>query len=147
MQTFLPEPGYMRSAKALDNKRLGKQRVECKQILRALGVQVGFASEATGWRHHPAVQMWRGHEYSLCRYAMHVCMEWLDRGFTDRLLAQFCSAASELYNAGRSARPPFVTDPAFNLSHRSNLIRKDPAFYGPKWPGTPANLPYVWPGP
>ena len=29
--------------------------------------------------------------------------------------------------------------------HRSNLIRKDPKFYQPKWPGVPDNLPYVWP--
>jgi len=34
MQTFLPFPDFAESAKCLDNRRLGKQRVEAKQILR-----------------------------------------------------------------------------------------------------------------
>ena len=33
MQTFLPYPDMIKSAKALDYKRLGKQRVEAKQII------------------------------------------------------------------------------------------------------------------
>lgn len=33
MQTFLPYPEFIKSAQCLDNKRLGKQRVEAKQIL------------------------------------------------------------------------------------------------------------------
>jgi hypothetical protein len=36
MQTFLPYPDFQTSAKILDNKRLGKQRVEAKQILEIL---------------------------------------------------------------------------------------------------------------
>ena len=35
MQTFLPYPDFARSARCLDNRRLGKQRVESYQILRA----------------------------------------------------------------------------------------------------------------
>ncbi len=36
MQTFLPYPDFARSAAVLDPARLGKQRVETLQILRAL---------------------------------------------------------------------------------------------------------------
>lgn len=36
MQTFLPYPNFVESAKCLDDKRLGKQRVECLQILNVL---------------------------------------------------------------------------------------------------------------
>lgn len=36
MQTFLPYPDFKKSASVLDNKRLGKQRLECLQILRTL---------------------------------------------------------------------------------------------------------------
>lgn len=36
MQTFLPYPSAERSARVLDTKRLGKQRVECLQILATL---------------------------------------------------------------------------------------------------------------
>ena len=36
MQTFLPYPDFQISASVLDYRRLGKQRVECKQLLTAL---------------------------------------------------------------------------------------------------------------
>lgn len=36
MQTFVPFPDFARSAAVLDDKRLGKQRVEVLQIVRAL---------------------------------------------------------------------------------------------------------------
>ena len=36
MQTFLPVPGFEDGARLLDSPRLGKQRVETLQILRAL---------------------------------------------------------------------------------------------------------------
>ena len=36
MQTFLPYPDFAASAAALDTRRLGKQRVEALQVLRAL---------------------------------------------------------------------------------------------------------------
>ena len=31
------------------------------------------------------------------------------------------------------------------MSHRSSLVRKDPDRYGPRFPGVPPDLPYVWP--
>jgi len=52
MQTFLPYQNYSRCAEVLDNKRLGKQRVECLQILNAL------LDASKGWKQHPAVKMW-----------------------------------------------------------------------------------------
>ena len=36
MQTFLPEDNFQLSLKHLDNKRLGKQRVESNMILEIL---------------------------------------------------------------------------------------------------------------
>ena len=53
MQTFLPFPDYIQSARALDYKRLGKQRVEALQILNTL------TGRSEGWSQHPAVKMWR----------------------------------------------------------------------------------------
>ena len=52
MQTFLPYAGFADTAQVLDKRRLGKQRVEAIQVLRALTVP-GY-----GWRHHPAATMW-----------------------------------------------------------------------------------------
>ena len=62
VNTFLPWPDYNKTAKSLDDKRLGKQRVEALQILRA---NLGLTK---GWRNHPAAVMWRGHEGSLIEY-------------------------------------------------------------------------------
>lgn len=53
MQTFLPYKSFAESAACLDNKRLGKQRVEVLQILKALH------NPSYGWQNHPAVKMCR----------------------------------------------------------------------------------------
>lgn len=47
MQTFLPYPSFVESAKCLDRQRLGKQRVEVLQLLKALLVP------GSGWGNHP----------------------------------------------------------------------------------------------
>ncbi|WP_300460989.1 MSMEG_6728 family protein, partial [uncultured Nocardioides sp.] len=77
MQTFLPYPDFARSARALDRKRLGKQRVETLQVVRAL------TRTDYGWQNHPAVLMWRGCEEALGRYGLECCAAWTDLGFDD----------------------------------------------------------------
>jgi Pyrimidine dimer DNA glycosylase len=155
MQTFLPYPDYAESAAVLDTKRLGKQRVETLQIFQVLvrlrwrrsadrTVNVIEEFEPKGWRNHPAVLGWKGYEASLLDYQRAVCAEWTGRGFADtcRASTEGLFAASGL--PGGTARPPWAEDPAVHRSHRSNLIRKDPDFYGPLFPGVPADLEYVW---
>jgi len=41
--------------------------------------------------------------------------------------------------------PEWLGREDLHMSHRSNLIRKDAAYYGITFAGTPLNLPYVWP--
>lgn len=41
--------------------------------------------------------------------------------------------------------PPWLGDEALHASHRSNLIRKDPEWYGRFGWTEPPDLPYVWP--
>ncbi|MFP3464126.1 pyrimidine dimer DNA glycosylase/endonuclease V [Leifsonia sp. SIMBA_070] len=53
VQTFLPYPSFARSVRVLDRARMGKQRVEALQVLRAITVP-GY-----GWRNHPVAKMWR----------------------------------------------------------------------------------------
>jgi hypothetical protein len=36
-------------------------------------------------------------------------------------------------------------DEPFHRSHRSALVRKDPAYYRPLFPDVPDDLEYVWP--
>lgn len=137
MQTFLPYPDFAESASALDNRRLGKQRVETLQILRALA---GFTR---GWVNHPATRMWRGHEAALINYGVAVCTEWRRRGYEDtcELKLKYLRA---IFDAEPLA-PTWLGDDAVHRSHRSNLVRKDPVFYGPRFPDVPSDLPYVWP--
>ncbi|HEU4512712.1 MAG TPA: MSMEG_6728 family protein [Nocardioidaceae bacterium] len=148
MQTFLPYPDFERSARALDQRRLGKQRVECIQVVR------GLTREGYGWRNHPAVLMWKGYEEALGRYALTCCEVWVELGFADTCAATIgqdlaqvgittVRSQHELDAAG--ALPPWLGDPAFHRSHQSSLLRKDPELYGPLFPGVPDDLDYVWP--
>lgn len=145
MQTFLPYPGFEDSARALDLKRLGKQRVECIQVIR------GLTWPGYGWRHHPAVKMWRGHEEALGCYGLTCCEVWTERGFADTCAA---TIASDLADAGvtairtqpelerAGALPHWLGDEDFHRSHQSSLQRKDPQLYHFD---VPDDLPYVWP--
>jgi hypothetical protein len=149
VQTFLPCDNFIDSAMCLDYKRLGKQRVECKQILQALGVPVGgpLRDKPSSWRNHPATRMWQGYEYSLCLYAITVCAEWRRRGYRDTLRDQFSYAAACIIEQGRDdcGRPPWLGCEEFHSSHRSNLLRKLPSHYSQFGWSEPDNLEYVWP--
>ena len=52
---------------------------------------------------------------------------------------------AELAEAG--ALPGWLGEEDFHRSHRSSLLRKDPAFYGAVFTDVPDDLPYVWPEP
>ena len=145
MQTFLPFADFARSAAALDTVRLGKQRVETLQVMRALTVP------DYGWRHHPVVKMWRGHRPALMAYQDAICDEWVGRGHADTCRLKTLDALDavredgEAYRSGAFALPPWVGSEDFHRSHRSNLLRKDPEFYGSLGADVPPDLPYVWP--
>ena len=81
MQTFLPYSSFIRSARTLDYKRLGKQRVEAKQILNALDPDYN----GKGWVTHPATQMWAGYEDALKLYANEMITEWKKRGYNNTM--------------------------------------------------------------
>ena len=136
MQTFLVYPDFRESARILDYKRLGKQRPECKQIYFANTVP-GYA-----WSRHPMVVMWAGFEYALLEYAQVICKEWIRRGYNDSLLVEFEEYQVRHKDTGL---PPWLGNDRFHRSHRSNLLRKDPVFYGQYGWKEPDNLPYYWP--
>ena len=137
VNTFLPWPDMQRTAKSLDDKRLGKQRVEALQILRAnLGLTVG-------WRNHPAAVMWRGHEGYLYMYTNAICMEWRQRGFEDNVQARLQEIYADHDLQGWDP-PWWWGDDVIHKSHRSNLKRKDPVWYRFR---VRKDLPYQWPTP
>ena len=146
MQTFLPVADFAESARLLDNPRLGKQRVECLQVLRALELP------DYGWANHPVVTMWRGHTAGLVVYSLAMVRVWRERGFadtTETLIAEFAPEAATMTQAQAAEAgllPSWVGDEAVHRSHRSNLLAKDPEFYRPLFGGEPEDLPYLWPG-
>ena len=148
MQTFLPYADFALSAHALDHQRLGKQRVETLQIVRAL------TRPDYGWKNHPAVLMWQGFEEALGRYGFVCCQAWTDLGFsdtcaltiaTDLRAAGINTIRTQADLAADDALPPWLGDEAVHRSHQSALVRKDPDHYAPLFPGVPDDLDYVWP--
>lgn len=137
MQTFLPYPDFTRCAQALDRQRLGKQRVEVVQLLRAL------AGDTAGWGRHPATLMWRGHERALARYGLAVCREWVARGYRDNCAETIRTLAARFT---WSPRPRWLGDERLHASHRAALLHKLPEHYEPLgWGPVPADYTYHWP--
>jgi hypothetical protein len=131
MQTFLPYPNFRQSMSVLDYRRLGKQRVEAYQILRAL------EGKSKGWTNHPATRMWRGYEPALVHYMQCAIDEWTARGYNNTMAVT---------TVGPLILPPWVGDDSIHSSHRSNLIRKDPVHYGSFGWSEDSSIPYYWPG-
>src|SRR4029450_2755339 len=129
MQTFLPVADFEESARLLDSPRLGKQRVETLQILRALELP------DYGWASHPAVRMWRGRTPALVAYGLAMVRVWRARGFGDSTEGQIGEFAPSVTTASQGELdatgllPSWGGDEALHRSHRSNLLAKDPDFY------------------
>lgn len=130
MQTFLPYPDFYESLKCLDNRRLGKQRVEAMQLVNAL------EGNSKGWRNHPACLMWKGHIEALKTYHDIAIELWIARGFKNTM---------KLYGTNNYDYPEWFNDKDFHASHRSNLLRKDFAHYSKFNWTEPINLEYIWP--
>lgn len=137
MQTFVPEQTFELCAQRLDQRRLNKQIAECGQIAAAL------KPGAKGWRNHPATLMWKGYENALISYRNACLSEWVRRGY---------NSTRELWplNSGPVVMPHWWGG-IIHLTHRSNLLRKDPVYYSQfLWTlednsPVPDNLEYYWP--
>ena len=137
MQTFMPYKSFRESAECLDMKRLGKQRVEVLQLLNSF-----HKPNYKGWKNHPAREMWRGYENALAYYGMIICEEWQERGYKDTCWNKI----NAFYDASKPiVIPKWVGNEQFHLSHKSNLIRKNPDHYKQLWSDVPDNIEYVWP--
>lgn len=139
VNTFIPYKSFRLVAKKLDYKRLGKQRVEAKQILNILLDD----TKTRGWRNHPVVAMWRGYEGALKYYYNCMVSEWVKRGYNNTM---------KFYKLpDRIIIPWFVSCKTVRLSHQASLLRKHPAYYEKifdrtKIPKEYFNYSYVWPG-
>lgn len=140
MQTFLPYPDFVETARCLDDQRLGKQRVECLQILKTIINGEG------SWFNHPAVQMWIPYRFALYYYGNMCCKEWRDRGYGDTCGQKMFDLLVKSGNAkGPFVMPPWIGEPKFHDSHKSNLLQKDYDFYKQYAWDVPIDLTYYWP--
>lgn len=136
MQTFMPYPDFRESVRCLDNKRLGKQRVEAFQILKVINRE----RTTGGFINHPIMKMWMGHTDALVLY-MNMCIEeWIYRGFNNTM--KILSVDSKIM------LPKWIGDERVHSSHRANLLRKDYTFYS-KYGWKENNIdynsaPYFW---
>jgi hypothetical protein len=132
VNTFLPYADFTACAKSLDNKRLGKQRVEAMQIYNVI------SKNQRAWSHHPAVLMWIGHLNALASYINEMIIEWKRRGFVNNML---------MMPVVKPIRKPWwcgcVT---FHITYQANLIRKDVLYKKQfKVPRKFIAYTYLWP--
>ncbi len=88
MQIFRPYIDHRKSAQFLDDKRLGKQRVEAKQVLMAILRRRGILRDGRkGWLNHPIVLMYDAGPYidDLVNYFHAVVEEWVRRGYRNNI--------------------------------------------------------------
>lgn len=132
MQTFLPFPDFTKSAKVLDVKRLGKQRVEAYQImlanrdewaLRDYRTHKGHDPNPKAWSSHPVTILWFPYPQALRSYYNAMLAEWVRRGYNNSM--RFApSGGKELVD---------WLDESFCQRHRELLISKDREFYSEKF--------------
>jgi hypothetical protein len=130
MQTFLPYKDFSMSAEALDSKRLNKQILECYQILNVLSNK----DPRAGWRNHPAVKMWRGHENFLWDYTMAMVREADVRGIkTDKNMSNLIDLINTYGIDWGFDIPAWyendITMKRLTITHKANLYKKDPVYY------------------
>ena len=118
MQVFIVG-SPLETAMALDNRRLNKQIIECKQILDAL-------NGAKAWSNHPCVLQYRGHEDWLLHYQW--CLESYYRGVTNGTLDLEYYDARDESRVCEAYKPMFHTQEYFDQMKR-RLFEKDEEHY------------------
>jgi len=114
--TFVTSSNLKECTRVLDNKRLGKQRVEARQILDVV------EGKSSKWGNHPMAAMWKGHANALKLYINAMIIEWKARGFKNTMA---------MYDVVDAEWPWWWEWKYLHLSHQCNLLRKNPAHYTP----------------
>lgn len=135
--TFLPYKDFEQSLRSLDDRRLGKQRIEALQMYKAL-----LNPDAKGWKNHPAALMWKGYENLLAVYYNKSLDVWIARGKNNNMT--YLEVDSQL----PLQEPWWLGWPALHRSHMAALLRKEPLYYGEQFDalvGPYRSYGYIWP--
>jgi hypothetical protein len=161
VNTFVLSTNMRESFTLLDNKRLGKQRLEAKQIIELLSEYDRTGKLEGGFSKHPACKMWVGHTDALKAYFNLCVREWIRRGFKNTLElydvneddysstpCEFDGTTTVFMSELNDAEYPlWISFPPLINSHRASLYRKDPVFYAHFRDGLDdyVDRGYLWP--
>lgn len=140
VNTFYIHANPKVTARVLDTRRLGKERVEAKQIINVLLLLEENPKAKPKWYNHPAVKMWTGHTFALMQYYNIMVEEWVRRGKNNTMELFDLSEVEIVY-------PKWTSCEKIHYSHQARLIQKDPAFYTKVFspPERYLRLGYIWP--
>jgi hypothetical protein len=134
MQTFLPLPDFMDTARCLDYRRLGKQRVEAMQILNILSGK----TQSNAWKNHPAISLWKDNISALKIYCNTMIDEWIRRGYKNTMKKYYIPIDYD------SPYPDWFGDNDFHSRHRAALLFKNYEWYTQfNWSEEP-KIDYRW---
>lgn len=115
MQIFLPYTDIINVAKCLDKRRLHKQIVECKQIIKAI------TGESEAWKNHPIVKMY-SNDLEFVKMYLGVLEEyWENNGEATKNLVM-------LNEVARIKLPSFINN-EYLATMKGRLYVKDPVHY------------------
>lgn len=130
MNTFLPVADFTACAYLLDLKRLRRQISECKWILDALAGRENSSISSRGM--HAVFKLWTA-ENTRLPYIWHLRQYQLQMSKVYRQLTKRTHADSLAcaWVDTEHLRPSFDLQwsEKLHLSHRANLVRKDPSYY------------------
>ena len=141
MQTFFNEYTFEDIAANLDKKRLQKQLLEGRQILKRLLIPGG------GWGNHPAVLQWKTYEVALVSYCHVIAEECSARGVkTETNLEVIRQLEEEFLSEKPMVLPSWWIDGVQRnrliVTHRARLFVKNPVFYAKYEPFVELAEPY-----
>lgn len=140
MQTFLPVADPYECGMIIDPMRLGNQIWRESKTLYN-----------DGWPNHPAYKMWASNKVWLAYYNSRLSRAAIKRnlfgpGTALKWYRFWRDECKRGIDAGEStAKPSWLGLDVIHSSHRANLLRKDPVYYGKfGWSEVPMDG-YVWP--
>gem|GEM_PF-362219 len=130
MQIFRPYIDWHMSAQVLDDRRLGKQRVEAKQVMMTILRKMGLIKdERRGWLNHPIVLMYynggRPYFKDLGGYFNACIEEWRRRGMRSQI--SLSDIEHLILGAGSAEGHPLTH--VHEVEYRRVLILKEPEHY------------------
>lgn len=147
MITWMPHIRSLAVARSLSDKDLYEAVEEAKRVLYFIE-EPSTPRNEIDWL---AASMWEGYEYALCIHGLMLASELVSARHiaVDEVPGAYLAKIGiELERVGAADRtmPPWVGDKDVHRSHRSQLIMHTPA-YETTWPGTPPQMPTLWPQP